>query len=139
MTIIEMAREMGKLIQESDEYKALMEARTASDNDEELQKQIGEFNLVRMKMEIESSKPEPDQDKVNALNEQLMSIYTSVMESENMVAFNKAKDVVDHLMNHVTAILTAAVNGEDPATYDPDAACTGEKKKKKGKKKEEKK
>ena len=126
MTIIEMAREMGKLIQESDEYKALMEARTASDNDEELQKQIGEFNLVRMKMEIESSKPEPDQDKVNELNEQLMSIYTAVMESENMVAFNKAKDVVDHLMNHVTAILTAAVNGEDPDTYDPDAvSCTG--------------
>ena len=127
MTIIEMAREMGKVIQQSDEYKALMEARIASDNDEELQKQIGEFNLVRMKMEIESSKPEPDQDKVNELNEQLMSVYTAVMESENMVAFNKAKDVVDHLMNHVTAILTAAVNGEDPDTYDPDAvSCTGD-------------
>ncbi len=125
MTIIEMAREMGKLIQESDEYKALMEARTASDNDEELQKQIGEFNLVRMKMEIESSKPEPDQDKIGELNEQLMSIYTAVMESENMAAFNKAKDVVDHMMNHVTAILTAAVNGEDPATYDPEAASCG--------------
>ena len=125
MTIIEMAREMGKLIQESHEYKALMDARTASDNDEELQKQIGEFNLVRMKMEIESSKPEPDQDKINQLNEQLMSIYTAVMESENMVAFNKAKDVVDHMMNHVTAILTAAVNGEDPATYDPEAASCG--------------
>ena len=107
---------------EGSEYKALMEARTASDNDEELQKQIGEFNLVRMKMEIESGKPEPDQNKINELNEQLMSIYTQVMESENMVAFNKAKDVVDHLMNHVTAILTAAVNGEDPDTYDPDAA-----------------
>ena len=26
----------------------------------------------------------------------------------------------------LTAILTAAVNGEDPATYDPDAACTGD-------------
>ena len=125
MTIIEMAREMGKLIQESDEYKALMEARTASDNDEELQKQIGEFNMVRMKMEIESSKPEPDQDKIGELNEQLMSIYTAVMESENMAAFNKAKDVVDHMMNHVTAILTAAVNGEDPATYDPEAASCG--------------
>ena len=24
------------------------------------------------------------------------------------------------------AILTAAVNGEDPDTYDPDAACTGD-------------
>ena len=99
MTIIEMAREMGKLIQQSDEYKALMDARTASDNDEELQKQIGEFNLVRMKLEIESGKPEPDQARISELNEQLMSIYTAVMESENMVAFNSAKDVIDHLMN----------------------------------------
>lgn len=126
MTILEMAREMGKVIQESDEYKALMAARTASDNDAELQKQIEQFNLVRMKMEIESSKPEPDQEKISALNEELMTIYGQVMESENMVAFNQAKDVIDHLMNHVTAILTAAVNGENPATYDPDAACGGD-------------
>ena len=126
MTIIEMAREMGKLIQQSDEYKALMDARTASDKDEELQAQIGEFNLVRMKLEIESGKPEPDQARISELNEQLMSIYTAVMESENMVAFNSAKDAIDHMMNHVTAILTAAVNGEDPETFDPEAACGGD-------------
>ena len=29
------------------------------------------------------------------------------------------------MMNHVTAMLTAAVNGEDPATYDPEAASCG--------------
>lgn len=125
MTIIEMAREMGKVIQESEEYKALMAARTASDNDENLQKQIQQFNLVRMNLEMESSKEDADQEKVSSLNDDLMNIYTQVMENENMVSFNEAKDVIDSLMNTATAILAAAVNGEDPMTFDPEAHSCG--------------
>ncbi len=126
MTIMEMARELGKVIQESDEYKALAEARTASDNDEDLQKQIEQFNVLRMKIEIESGKDDADQDKISSLNEDLMNLYTEIMQGEKMVAFNAAKETMDSLMNEVTMLLTAAVNGEDPATYDPAAAaCTG--------------
>ena len=126
MTIIEMAREMGKLIQESEEYKALADARTASDNDETLQEQIQHFNLIRMKMDIESSKPEPDEEKLKNLNEELMTVYTEVMGSEKMVAFNVAKEAIDSLMNNVTTLLSAVVNGADPATFDPEqAGCSG--------------
>ena len=125
MSIMEMARELGKVIQQSEEYKALEAAIIASDNDEELQKQIGEFNLIRMKMEIESGKDEPDQDKISQLNEDLMNLYSAIMASDKMVAFNVAKDVMDHTMNDVTTLLTGVVNGEDPATYDPTSACTG--------------
>ena len=126
MTVIEMTRELGKVIQQSDEYKKLEAARAASDNDAELQDKIENFNLVRMKMDIETSKPEPDQNKLSSLNEELMTIYTDVMGSENMIAFNSANEVIDALMSNVTSILTAAVNGEDPATFDPEAAaCTG--------------
>lgn len=125
MTIIEMAREMGKVIQESEEYKALMAARAASDNDENLQNQIQQFNLVRMNLEMESSKEDASQEKVSSLNEELMSIYTQVMENEHMVAFNEAKEVIDTLMNNATSILAAAVNGEDPMTFDPEAHSCG--------------
>ena len=45
MKLIEMAREMGKEIQESAEYKRLREAQTACDNDSALQDGIGKFNL----------------------------------------------------------------------------------------------
>lgn len=126
MTVIEMARELGKVIQESDEYKALEAARIASDNDEELQAQIQKFNLTRMKIDIESAKPEPDEAKISNLNEELMNIYTEVMGSDKMIAFNNAKETIDALMNNVTSLLTAAVNGEDPATFDPElAGCAG--------------
>lgn len=119
MTIIESAREMGKVIQQSDEYKALIAARDASDNDKELQQQISQFNLVRMNLEMETQKDAPDQAKVNSLNEELMGIYNAVMENPNMAAFNEAKDAIDHIMNDATTILAAAVNGEDPETFNP--------------------
>jgi cell fate (sporulation/competence/biofilm development) regulator YlbF (YheA/YmcA/DUF963 family) len=127
MTIIEMAREFGKVIQESEEYKALTAARIASDNDESLQAQIQQFNLVRMNLEMESSKEDADQEKIGSLNEELMTLYTQVMENDNMVAFNAAKDAIDTVMNDATSILAAAVNGDDPMTFDPHAAhsCSG--------------
>ncbi len=125
MTVIEMAREMGKLIQESEEYKNLMAARDASDKDENLQQQIQQFNLVRMNLEMESSKEDADQEKVSSLNEELMTLYTQIMESDNMTKFNEAKDVIDTMMNTVTTILAAAVNGEDPMTFDPNAHSCG--------------
>ncbi len=126
MTIIEMSREMGKVIQESEEYKALMVAREASDNDENLQQQIQQFNLVRMNLDMESSKEDADQEKIGSLNEELLTLYTQIMENENMVAFNSAKDAIDTIMNTATSILAAAVNGEDPMTFDPNAhSCSG--------------
>ena len=126
MTIIEKTRELGLVIQESEEYKALMAAREASDKDENLQQQIQQFNLVRMNLEMESSKEDADQDKVGSLNEELMTLYTQIMENENMAAFNAAKDVIDTVMNDATSILAAAVNGEDPTTFDPNAhSCSG--------------
>lgn len=126
MTIIEKTRELGLVIQESEEYKALMAAREASDKDENLQQQIQQFNLVRMNLEMESSKEDADQDKVGSLNQELMTLYTQIMENENMAAFNAAKDVIDTVMNDATSILAAAVNGEDPTTFDPNAhSCSG--------------
>lgn len=125
MTIIEMAREFGKVIQESEEYKNLVVAREASDKDEALQAQIQQFNLVRMNLEMESSKEDADQEKIGSLNEELMSLYTQIMESENMAAFNEAKDAIDTIMNEATSILAAAVNGEDPMTFDPHAHSCG--------------
>lgn len=125
MTVIEMAREMGKVIQESEEYKNLMAAREASDNDESLQQQIQQFNLVRMNLEMESSKEDAEQEKISSLNEELMTLYTQIMDSDNMSKFNEAKEVIDTLMNNVTSILAAAVNGEDPMTFDPEAHHCG--------------
>ena len=47
MDVITKARELGAAIQATEEYKNFMAAKTRNDADEQLQKQIAEFNLLK--------------------------------------------------------------------------------------------
>ena len=67
MDIIEMARELGKAIQEDDRYLALRLATQSNDEDQALQDMIGEFNLKRVSLNQEVQKPEKDQEKMNII------------------------------------------------------------------------
>ncbi len=125
MKLIEMAREMGKEIQSTPEYKRLMAAKEANDNDKELQDGIGKFNLKRLEMNNEMQKPERDDAKLQALNEELQKIYTEVMGNASMMEFNIAKQEMDEIMQQVNAILTMCVNGEDPETCEIPTGCSG--------------
>lgn len=125
MDIISLARDFAKKIQEDERYLRLDMAKTANDNDEELQNLIGEFNLKRMALNTEASKENADSEKVEELNKELMAVYSSIMENKNMAEYQNAKEQVDKFMNHINAILVAAVNGEDPDTVEEPHSCSG--------------
>lgn len=116
MTVIELTRALGKEIQESQEYKDLMVAREANDNDETLQDMIGQFNLKRIELNSLMAKPEKDEDAIAACNGDLQKVYQDVMGNPNMIAFNNAKVGLDAMMNKINTILVKSVNGEDPET-----------------------
>lgn len=56
MDVIELARELGKAIQQDERFLAMQIARQNSDNDDELQQLIGEFNLKRMAITMKLQK-----------------------------------------------------------------------------------
>lgn len=116
MNIIELTRQLGKELQASEEYKNLIVAREANDNDAELQDLIGKFNLKRIELNSLMSKEEKDQEAIAACNTELQSVYQIVMANPNMVAFNAAKTGLDSIMNQVNTILVKSINGEDPET-----------------------
>lgn len=125
MDIIEKARELGKLIQQEETYIKLHEAQEKADADTELQDLIGEFNLKRISINNEASKTEKDQEKLQALNLEMRAVYAKIMQNENMIAYNEAKDKFDIIANRVTAIVNNSINGEDPETTDFSAGCSG--------------
>ena len=130
MTVIEAARELGKVVQADERYIEYINAKNANDADEELQNLIGEFNLVRQNLAMESEKPEGEvnNDKVKELTVKMHSAYDKVMSNENMAAFTMAKQGMDKLMSEINTILTYSVDGADPATCPsepPAADCTG--------------
>ena len=125
MDIIEMTRNLGMEIQKDQRYRILENARRLNDADEELQKQIGDFNLARIDLNNEVSKSDKDADRIARLNEKVQSIYTDIMDNESMQAYNEAKSDVDQMMQYINSILPTAVNGGDPMTVQEPSSCSG--------------
>ena len=125
MDIIEMTRNLAMEIQKEQRYQILENARHLNDADEELQQQIGDFNLARIDLNNEVSKSDKDADRIAQLNEKVQSIYTDIMDNESMQAYNEAKSDVDQMMQYINAILTTAVNGGDPMTVQEPSSCSG--------------
>ena len=125
MDMIELARELGREIQKDQRFLDVQVARQQSDEDEGLQKAIGEFNLKRMSINNEAQKSERDEEKLQKLNDELRTVYAEIMQNEHMTGYNTAKSELDALVQRITAIVTLCADGENPDTCDYDAASCG--------------
>ena len=126
MTVIEAARALGKTVQADERYIAYAKAKEANDNDSELQNLIGEFNLIRQNVALESDKG--NSEKVKELTVKMQEAYEKVMSNENMALFTVAKQGMDKLMSEINTILTYSVEGMDPETCPsapPASECSG--------------
>ena len=125
MDVIEVTRELGKAIQADERFVRYAKARLANDANVDLQNAIGEFNIKRMELEKAVGEENKDEEKVKTLNEELRKLYGEIMASKSMVEYNTAKALLDQMMNEVNTIITKSLDGEDPATCEADAGCTG--------------
>ncbi len=125
MDIIELTRELGKAIQADPKFVELQLARQQSDEDQELQDAIGEFNLKRMAISNEAAKSDRNDETMQRLNKEFREAYGKIMENENMRRYNAAKNEFDAMFQRVTGILNLCAEGEDPETCDYDAASCG--------------
>ena len=125
MDAIAMARELGKAIQQDERFIRLMAQQQVSDGDKELQELIGQFNLKRIDLNAELNKEEKDQERLNAINNEVREIYDRIMANANMAAYNAAKNELDELVEYVMQIRRGSINGEDPEQIQLQSGCTG--------------
>lgn len=125
MGILEATRELGKEMQKDERFIAFAKAKLANDTDEQLQKDIGEFNIVRMNLENETGKEDVNEDKVKELNEELRAVYTKIMSCKTMIDYNNAKAGLDAMLNDINSVIMQCAMGADPETCEPEHACSG--------------
>ncbi len=128
MNVIEMARELGKLIQQDEKYITYHKAKEVNDGDEALQEMINEFNMLRMQLNQEMSNPEKSSEKIKEFDDNIRALYGNIMANPNMAAFNNAKLEMDEMLSQVNMVITMSANGEDPATCPveaPSGGCSG--------------
>ena len=124
MDIIQLTRALGAEIQKTEEFKRFMTAKEKNDNNEALQKQIGDFNLLKMQLDSEYEKEEKDEAKILELNEKIVALYNEIVSGESMTEYNEAYEAYRALTDKISNILLMCENGEDPETCEP-SSCTG--------------
>ncbi len=128
MEILELARKLGAAIQQDERFERYMSARRDNDGDEELQKMIGEFNLIRMALDKAMSGEEQDDEKIMKCNNDMRELYGRIMLNPTMQAYNSAKSEMDALLQDIDSVLEQCASGADPETVEPlheHEGCTG--------------
>ena len=123
--IIEKAKELGALLENSEIVRKQRAAKKDFDNDTELQDLIGAFNMAKMSLMNESNKDTPDNEKVEQFRQQTTEAYEKVMQHPVMERLNDAEIALEGLLNQVNSILQQSVTGEQGGCTHNCATCGG--------------
>ena len=125
-TLLAMAIDLATQLQADSRCEAVKIASAAADADEALQALISEFNLKRIAINTEESKPggESNPEKLRELNAELHSIYASVMANEHMMAYQAAQSELEGLVSKMHLAINLAAQGQDP-NMAAQEGCTG--------------
>ncbi len=124
--IIEKARELGSMIQDSDDFAAFLVAKTAADKNEELQDLLGQFNLKKLDLNRAITSNDVDKEKVSELNREIRDLYERIIQNPHMIAYTTTKEELDKTVHFVEQIILGSAAGEDPYGIEEQDACAGD-------------
>lgn len=123
--IIEKAKELGALLQSSEQVQKYNAAKAAYEQDDEAQKLIKEFNLHRMTMMTLSSGENADEARIAEVEERIKAVYGKIMECESMKTMQDAGKAVEEMMGQVNGVLSFYITGEEPQSCTHDCSTCG--------------
>lgn len=123
--IIEKAKELGALLQSSEQILKYNAAKSAYEQDETVQKLVQEFNLHRMTMMSLSDAEEQDADRIAEVEERIKGVYEKIMANEKMQAMQETAKAVEEMMGQVNGVISFYVTGEEPSSCTHDCSTCG--------------
>jgi len=125
MNIIEMAKELGMAIAESEQMITLKEAETAQAQDEEAQKLVGEYNLKRMQLSQRAQAEDITEEQFQEIKTELDAEFKKLTANDKINAYVTAKKDFDSIMGQVNNIMSYYINGEQSGGCSSEGGCSG--------------
>ena len=123
--IIEKAKELGAMLQASDQMKRYNASKLAFEADEEVQNLVKEYNLQRMNMMNVSEEEDADGSRMAELEERIKAIYEKVMAAPTMVEMQAAGQALQELVGQINGVISFYVTGEEPTSCTHDCSTCG--------------
>ena len=123
MTIFEKTRELGQMIQDSEEMKAYKEAEEAQKNDEATQEAMAEFNLNRLNLarDMQNGKISRE-DAIEANNKAFEELCQKAPLIRDYVDKKKA---FDKMVNQINTIINFYITGSTGDCTHDCSTCGG--------------
>ena len=116
MEIFELAEKLGQVLKEDARLVALEKAKAAYEVDNELKKQMVEYQVQQEAMQREVTKPEKDLHFIEVIQHRIDTLYNMIVENASFKALNEAQAAVNGLMNEVNATIMYQITGEMPSS-----------------------
>lgn len=123
MTIIEKTRELGELIQNSDEMKALKAAEVAQSEDENAKTLFLEFNMHRMNLDRNVQAGKITQEE--AVEQDRKAFEDMLEKSDTIKAYVEAQEDLNRVVNEIYGILNYYITGHTPGGCSHDCSSCG--------------
>lgn len=121
--IIEKTRELGELIQNSEEMKKAKNMEILQENDSEAQELLKEFNLQRMNLARDMQNNKISREEAVKKNNE--AFEEMVSKSETIKKYIEAKKEFDSLVNQINQVLNFYITGQDPNCTHDCSSCGG--------------
>ena len=123
--ILEKARELGRLVADSEELHQYAAAKAAYENDPQLSDLMTMFNTHKASIAALSKQDEPDAELIAKHEDKLKEIYGEIMASEITKDYQLKSKVVEQILEQINNVLSFYVNGEDPQGCSGSCATCG--------------
>ena len=118
--IIELAKQIGAKLKDSQEYKNFLVAQDKYEKNDELQDLIGDFNLKKMALMNEADKgDDKNEAEMEKLQTEMKAAYTKATEHPVMKEYYEAKGNFETSVQNVFSVIQYSITGEVPS------GCTG--------------
>lgn len=111
--ITNKARELGMMIAESDEMKALKGAEELQLADKEAQQLMMEYANTRDRLAARASDPGVTKEDFEAIQKEMNEAFQKLMTNENIKRYMEANNNFKALIDHVNSIIAYFVKGEE--------------------------
>jgi len=107
--VIKKARELGKALKETEEYKEFVDAQKALDENEEIQKLLKDYDEKAKDIQLKQMTGENiDEDMIS-----LQKIEKEIVESETMQRYTTAERKFKELVDSANKAIVEAMEGEE--------------------------
>ena len=111
--ILNKAKELGMMIAESDEAKALSGAQELQLEDPEASKLMAEYSLRMEKLSEEASKPNITKEELDKVQMDAQAEMVRICQNKNIKRYLEANRQFTSLINQVNSIIAHFIRGDD--------------------------